>query len=277
MKYISPFSKIAFLNKFVNLIVSDFPNKNFIEATDFHNFIVVKGLSNDKELVDLTTIKDKMKEKYPEYFSNRKHFNIIDLIDYKNDFKINTKNFCFDYFPSFRPIYNPSIFTFLENFKWGTAIESVDYREKFIVECDEKNKNEFIDFVNFECPTLSYKSTFPNGFSNNSLIKILFFYGEYIAYNLFKILITPKITLKFQISSFYQEFPKPDEINIKVISDSQYKNSDVESLVKDIFDLNLKKFKIELLDEYDFQREVDFPIEAKPWLKHDKGKDLFIF
>lgn len=276
MKYVQNLSRSAFVNKFVNFIVSKYENKVFIEATDFSNFIVVKGISLDKEIIDLIEIKEEFKERNPEYFSSREHFNIIDLIDYDYSINLNDSVFSFTYYNSTRPIYHPEVLKFVEENK-SLMFETLSFSKKIVVQCDESSKNEYFENITFDFPSISYKSSFPNGLSNKSKWKILFYYGEYISYNLFKILLTDKITLDFQVDLPSIETTNLDKINVIVTANSQYNDSTITSLVLDVFDFNITKFKDEFLNNYDFQQEIDFPFESKPWLVYDKIKDLIIF
>lgn len=276
MKYVQNLSRSAFVNKFVNFIVSKYENKVFIEATDFSNFIVVKGISIDKEIIDLIEIKEEFKERNPEYFSSREHFNIIDLIDYDYSINLNDSVFSFTYYNSTRPIYHPEVLKFVEENK-SLMFETLSFSKKIVVQCDESSKNEYFENITFDFPSISYKSSFPNGLSNKSKWKILFYYGEYISYNLFKILLTDKITLDFQVDLPSIETTNLDKINVIVTANSQYNDSTITSLVLDVFDFNITKFKDEFLNNYDFQQEIDFPFESKPWLVYDKIKDLIIF
>lgn len=275
MKYVQNLSRSAFVNKFVNFIVSEYENKVFIEATDFSNFIVVKGISLDKEIIDLIEIKEEFKERNPEYFSSREHFNIIDLIDYDYSINLNDSVFSFTYYNSTRPIYHPEVLKFVEENK-SLMFETLSFSKKIIVQCDEGSKNEYFENITFDFPSISYKSSFPNGLSNKSKWKILFYYGEYISYNLFKILLTDKITLDFQVDLPSIETTNLDKINVIVTANSQYDDSTITSLVLDVFDFNITKFKDEFLNNYDFQQEIDFPFESKPWLVYNKSKDLII-
>jgi hypothetical protein len=239
------------------------------------NFIVVKGISLDKEIIDLIKIKEEFKEKNLEYFSNREHFNLIDLIDYNFTGKLNDSVFSFTYFNSPRPIYHPEILKFIEETPtW--SFETLDFSEKLILQCDEDVKDKYYNNLIFDFPTVSHKTIFPHGLSNKSKWKILFYYGEYISFNLFKILLTDKITLDFQIDSPMIETTNLDKVNIIVTANSQYDDSTITSLVLDIFDFNIIKFKDNFLNNYDFQREIDFPFESKPWLLNDKSHELFI-
>ena len=275
MKYVQNLSRSAFVNKFVNFIVSKYENKVFIEATDFSNFIVVKGISLDKEIIDLIEIKEEFKERNPEYFSSREHFNIIDLIDYDYSINLNDSVFSFTYYNSTRPIYHPEVLKFVEENK-SLMFETLSFSKKIVVQCDESSKNEYFENITFDFPSISYKSSFPNGLSNKSKWKILFYYGEYISYNLFKILLTDKITLDFQVDLPSIETTNLDKINVIVTANSQYNDSTITSLVLDVFDFNITKFKDEFLNNYDFQQEIDFPFESKPWLVYNKSKDLII-
>lgn len=259
-------------------ITSKDKHKFFIEVVDFHNFLVVKGFSNDKNVIDLSIIQDEFKKNYPELFVSREHFNLIDLIEYQNN-SINENNIKFEYFNSDRPIYHPEVIDYYQKNLEDKPNEStneikyIDFDEKIIIQTSESLKLKRDNNVFFDYPSLSVKSSFPYGFSELSKMKILFYYGEYISYNLFKILLTDKLIIEF-----FKVNDDSDELfNINIISNSQYKDSDLNSLILDVFDFNIENFKFEKLLGYDFQKEIDFPFEQKPWLVRDKVKDLIIF
>jgi hypothetical protein len=47
-------------------------------------------------------------------------------------------------------------------------------------------------------------------------------------------------------------------------------------MVLDVFDFNLNKFQTTILN-YDVSEDLNNPISDKPWLIHDRTKDLIIF
>ena len=260
-----------FVNKFAEYITQFDNKKIWIEVTDFHNFFVVKGISYDKNIIDLSEIKENFKKDYPSMFYGREHFNIFDLIDY-NPKNLNDSHFNFTYYKSERPVYNQnSIDFFRDNSQW---IKSVDYSEKVVVDCEEREKNRFDFNVDYELPSLSVKSNFPYGFSELYPYKIYLYYGEYIAYHLFKILLTEKIKIDFYVNHQENDTPKLD---ISVVCNSQYKDSDIKSMILDVFDLNINNFRAEKLVNYNFQHEIDNPLGEKPWLVYEKLKDMVIF
>jgi hypothetical protein len=67
-----------------------------------------------------------------------------------------------------------------------------------------------------------------------------------------------------------------DDFNIRIISDSMYQEGTIKSMILDVFDFNLNKFQTTILD-YDVSEDLNNPIGGKPWLIHDRTKDLIIF
>jgi hypothetical protein len=55
-----------------------------------------------------------------------------------------------------------------------------------------------------------------------------------------------------------------------------YQEETIKSMVLDVFDFNLNKFQTTILN-YDVSEDLNNPISDKPWLIHDRTKDLIIF
>ena len=96
-----------------------------------------------------------------------------------------------------------------------------------------------------------------------------------ISKHIFKKCNTEKITIHYENTQDIEEII--DIGKLKIETHSEYSDKLIESLVKDVFDFNLLKFKTEFLEGYDFTNEIIKPFEEKNWLKLDKLKDMIIF
>jgi hypothetical protein len=101
--------------------------------------------------------------------------------------------------------------------------------------------------------------------------RLYFYYSEYICNQLFKVINSNKIL--FKISTLKNQ---DYDFNIRIISDSIYQEETIKSMVLDVFDFNLNKFQTTILN-YDVSEDLNNPISDKPWLIHDRTKDLIIF
>jgi hypothetical protein len=68
-----------------------------------------------------------------------------------------------------------------------------------------------------------------------------------------------------------------DDLQIRLISDSYYPEEIIKSLVLDVFDFNITKFKNDYLIELDLEFEVENQLLPSKWLVKDKSKDVVIF
>ena len=68
-----------------------------------------------------------------------------------------------------------------------------------------------------------------------------------------------------------------DDLQIRLISDSYYPEEIIKSLVLDVFDFNITKFKNDYLSELDLEFEVENQLLPSKWLVKDKSKDVVIF
>lgn len=139
--------KIIFLNRFAELICKTIGESEStkIEILDCENFIVVKGSTSSKEILDLNQLKEKFLERFQSESENFKIGNTIDLIQYGVDVDGITKA-SFQFFNS-------------------TDLKSPNCAEDFVI------------------PQLIYKSEFPFGYSYNQG-KSLYYYAKHIAFNL---------------------------------------------------------------------------------------------
>lgn len=140
-------TKYSLLNRLAELIQKTIGEKEStrIEIVDCENFIVVKGVTTSKEILDLNLIKEKFIEKFPENSENLKIGNTIDLIKYGEDVEDVT----------------------IASFQFFNS-ENLELKN-----CSD----------DFSINPLVYKSSFPFGYSNDQG-KSLYFYAKHIAYNL---------------------------------------------------------------------------------------------
>lgn len=233
-----------------------------IEVVNCGKFFVVNGMTNSKQILDLNEVKDKFVKEYQDILTPLKYesINIIDVITYGVDLKLNNTHW-FTYHNSDRPIYQK------ENI--------VKYRE-FKEEISCVLSNSFLETENLDIshplvqPSLNISSEFPYGYSL-SMGRLFMYYGEYISNQIFDVIMSDKIT--FKVSS---EKNAEDDFDIRIISNSPYKESDIVSMVLDNFDFNLGKFKMDYLS-YDIISDLLYPDEVKSWLINDKKKGLVIF
>lgn len=276
MRYITKNSRRGFVNilaeKISNKLNENEKYSSQIEVVDCVNFMVVKGYSSNRTPLNLTEFKDefiKDEEKYIDELGIKK-LNLIDVIDYKKDLELESSSYWFEFWNSKRPLYNTSVINLLQgknnNFN---SLESVDYTSTLIIECPFPLNYDDLPYANVSSP-ITISSHFPFGYSLGSG-KTKLLYCEHICYQLFSILNTDKII--FKISNRVNE---NGDLDIVIITNSQYDDDDVKSMVLDIFDFNLTKFQTEYLKSYDFINEITNPFEQKPWLIKNKVKDLLI-
>ena len=276
MKYINQFSKEGYVNLLADYIIKSINpiHKSRFQVVDFKSFLVVYGSTSSDEVLDLNRIRDSFMENNPDLvsFLNLKNINIIDLVDYREP--LSSTEFHFEYYNTERPIFHQKVINeinrdtnqdynkeFLNNINFTDKLE-LEFYSPFIPE----NLNIF-NSTNF----LSTSSSFPYGHSLN-LGRREFYYGEYICNQLFEILGTDKIILKYS-----SEIDSEDDFKIDVICDSLYSNDKIKSLILDVFDFNLSKFSIEYLKDYEIENDIKNQMGDKPWLVKDRIKDLILF
>lgn len=240
-----------------------------IEVVDFVNFFVVNGYSTCQEPLDINSIIDEFK-KNSETFDFEKEpisINVIDIIKYntKKEFS-NSTEFSATFFNNTRPIF------FLDsNHSDSNTLKVYDY---ISFDCGIKSEVFNLASCNLieENSLLSTKSEFPYGFENEHRVNLYFF--ERIAKHLFRICNTDKITINYNFEQDQNEQIKIG--NLKLTTNSEWSDEMLESLIKDVFDFNFKKFEKEHIETYNFCDEITKPFEDKTWLKLEKLKDLVI-
>lgn len=267
-------SRLSFVNKFANYIVHqskvDGHIVNSIKVTDFKKFFVVEGNIESKGFFDLNRIKNNFLESIsgdPGYGVS--DINIIDIIDYhKKDIESSRS---FNFYKSIRPLYHKDVIDLVKNnYTFLYDLNSVSYPGYIVLNSDRCVVID--DKLNVNNDT-SVSSTFPHGYDFNYGPTCLF-YMEYIANHLFDVLNVPRISIRINNLHDIGSFKEPELV---LSCDSIYENHIIESMVLDVFDFNLSKFKVEYIDKYDMNEEITNPFDQKPWLVKDRMKDLILF
>lgn len=276
MRYISENSRRGLVNRLAEKLSQKLSeNEKYyaaIEVVDCINFLVAKGYTSNGTVLNLSEFKEEFIKEEKEFLNNLglSRFNMIDVINYKEEIDFNDTPYWFEFYNSKRPIYHSSVINMVENklIEEGT-FESIEFSSSPEVEYIFPTMIYNSEFVSKMSP-LTISSHFPFGYSL-SCGKTKFYYSEYICNQLFSVLNTNKI--RFKMSNQINEH---GDFDIEIISDSQYSESDVKSMILDIFDFNLTKFQTDYLKDYNFIDEITKPFETKSWINKDKVRELMI-
>jgi hypothetical protein len=268
MKLINLNSKRGIVNLFADFIIKEINPKynSIIQVTDLNYFFIVNGITESKEILDLSKIKDKFISEYQHILKTNgitDNFNIMDLIMYdKKIINSEDRELSINYYNSSRPIYNPNIINSIEE---NTLSVDFTHSPQF-----EINYNSVNNYNNFVFSELQISSSFPHGYSLK-MGRSLLYYGEYIVYNIFNTIFTDEISFNITNKKDNNGYPI-----FKIHCESIFETSTIESLISDDFDFDFDKFEKSLVN-YDFCDDIKKPTEVKPWLVKDINyKDLII-
>ncbi len=274
MRYINKNSNRGIVNSFADFILTQInTEKNYdtvIEVTDCGKFFIVNGMTSSPNMLNMSDIKDLF---YTENEFLLKEFgyesiNVIDLIMYDNEL-VKKEEFWFTFYDTVRPLYSKSIINFIKDNSKNIKYHSLSTPNKLLIELDySQSSDSLID--NFEYSPLNISSEFPYGYSL-SMGRLHMYYAEYICNQLFSIVHTDKIKIKVSTVK-----DNDDDFNIQIESNSIFLDGNVKSMVLDVFDFNLNKFK-NILDGYNIKEDLEFPFNTKPWLVRDRQSDLILF
>lgn len=273
MKYINTFSREGFVNLFADYLIknTNYKTTSRFQVVDFKSFVVVYGATSSENVLDLNKIRDSFVSENKKLieFLQIKHFNIIDLIDYREPLK--QIDYHFEYFKSDRPLFRQEVLDEVIKDDYNKEyISNINYTDKLEIEFYSPFLVDDIKVFN-STNFLSVSSSFPYGYSLN-LGRSELYYGEYICNQLFNILETDKIIFKYS-----SVINNEDDFNIEVTCDSIYTPEKIKSLILDVFDFNLNKFINDYLKNYNLEKDLDNQLNEKPWLVKDRMKDLVIF
>jgi len=275
MRYITKYSVRGMVNRLAERISQKLGDNNkydvAIEVTYHESFYVVKGYTNNPTVLNLTEYKEeflKTEKDFMEKVGVNKKINIIDIINYKDSIEYERIPFWFEFWNSKRPLYNSSLIQVVESeSEFVSNVESVKYTNK--LEYENIFPLRFHSNDKFgNVSSLSVSSEFPYGYSL-SAGKTKLYYSEYICNQLFTVLNTDRILFKM-----CDDVLENNDYDIEIISNSQYSDRDVKSMVLDIFDFNFTKFETDYLRKYDFVNELENPFETKQWINKDRVREL---
>lgn len=241
-------SRVYNVNLLADYILTKIPHneETIITVTDFINFVVIKGKTTNKEILDLVSIIDEFNEKY-KLETPISH--TIDLIEY--DSKLNKVE---------------SLLSTLHK------SENCSYHSKQI----EKFLNDDVSYdfeyhpIQIDDNLLIITSEFPHGYSL-SQGRLLYLYSKHIFYSIPSNY--PVGTLSIDISTEKNE----DGENIISVY-NHFKESEDEvlrSAILDVFDFDMSWISTEM-KKVDWSVELTNPLEDYPFIKN-RNKDFVIF
>jgi hypothetical protein len=273
MRYINPKSRRGIVNKFADFILCEIQKekkyKTIIEVSDFKNFLIVAGKTESKNVIDLTELKERFYEENKQTMVdlNYERLNTIDLIKYDESYWKETYEYYFEFHSTPRPMFHDRVLNYVYNHKELT-FNSLDFKKELTFDLEYNDLPEPNSFFteNFICVT----SEFPYGYGLDTG-RAHMYYSEYICNQLFSSIKTDKIT--FKISDIKDD---NSDLDIQIISSSPYLTEQVRSMVLDVFDFNIQRFRNTTLKKYDLSKEIDSQLETKPWLIKDRISELYI-
>ena len=274
MKYINEKSNRGIVNLFSDYLLKELTKENnidaVIEVTDCGKFFIVNGLTNSNKILDMTKLKSSFLEEYKELLSEFGYtqINIIDVITYGQEL-VKKSEYTYNFYDSVRPIYPQSIIDYVTNEQQVLKYHSILDGNGLNLELDYSEDNTK-NLTSFNYSPLNITSEFPHGYSLG-MGRLEFYYSEYIANHLFCHSITNKIQFKYSNIK-----DNDDDYMININTTSVHNNKSIISMVLDVFDFDMLKFK-SIIKSYDIIEDLTKPFDKKPWLIRDRIKDLIIF
>lgn len=274
MRYINPNSNRGLVNKMADFILKKLTldYDSVIEVTDCGKFFIVNGMTNCKDILDMSKVRDEFVEQNKDIVSKfgYENLNVIDLLMY--DVELEKKSdYSFILHNTERPSFSKQIKEFLES--TDLNVWSISDNNGLEIELDyseTKTPSLIPSLIKFSYSPLTVSSEFPYGHSLN-MGRLHYYYSEYVCNHLFNVIKSNKIN--FKISTNLNE---EEDFDIELYSETKhYPDKVVKSLVLDVFDFKLDDFKY-LLSSYDLSEDLDKPFSNKPWLIRDKLEELII-
>jgi hypothetical protein len=241
-------SRVYTINLFSDFLLTKISTseESIFSVVDCHNFIIIKGKTTHKEILDISSITKEFNEKYELLQPISR---TIDLIEY--DCKLSkVKNLEFILHKSENCSYHK---TQIEKFL--SSESSFDFNGYPLELTDEE---------------LVITSEFPHGYSLHQG-RLIYLYGKHIFYN---------IPTNYTNSSiiFNLSLDKNEE-NENIISifnvDKNYQDEKLKSAILDVFDFDMSSMSSEM-KKVDWSIELTNPLEDYSFIKK-KNKDFIIF
>lgn len=242
-------SRISQLNLFADYILNQIPKteKSLIKIVDCVNFIIIKGKTSHKELLDFTKIKIDFCEKFQINSDGGSNFHhTIDLMEYDEPLESVT-SLTHNFFNSQNCSYNNKQ---IESFK-----QNPDVSYEYCSVVSEINDNDLV-----------LCSEFPHGHSLD-MGRLLYYYGKKITYS---------IPSTYPFSSLLMTITDRDhEEKFKVYDvDTKSEDESLRSAILDVFDFNFSDLNKKLKD-VEFYDEILNPLSDYSFLK-ERNEDLII-
>ena len=116
---------------------------------------------------------------------------------------------------------------------------------------------------------ISISSEFPYGHSLGCG-RGMYYYSHYIFNHMYSLLGVDQLYFRYS-----NQLDENEDYKIKVIANSKISKSTIESLVLDVFDMDLSEFKLRL-SEYQFYEDILNPTLNKPYLVQDRLVDVIL-
>jgi hypothetical protein len=242
MNYIDLNTRRGFVNLLADYIVKEFGESTVIEVVDCESFLVIKGVTPKREVLDLSTIRDNFFKENPTY--KKYSTNFIDIIQYDKQYV--SKPRWFSYYPTDRSIYD----------------------QKVIEQLSNPNK----DSESFEYG-LTITSEFPHGYGLECG-RFEYYFGEYVSNHIFNITNSDKIDICYDTNELLVENWM---VKLKM-ENSLLSEKYIVSMLLDVFytDKNLRYIKNIIRSNYDILEDLHQPMTIKPWLIKNKIEDVVV-
>lgn len=203
-------SRRMFVNLFSEFLLTKFPkdSKTIIQLADCENFLVIKGKTNYKDIIDISKVKEEFQSEFYEYVGNKK-INTIDLIEYDKDIN-DTEIILVDFYNSENPDYS----------QYQLSMFETDNTKSY----DEDNYEVVDDMI--------VMNSFPYSISLDKG-RLLYYYAKHIMYNIPTNYPVEKIRMILSNKS------------VEVYNNGERDNT-LESAILDVFDFNMGWIRNEL-------------------------------
>lgn len=241
-------SRVYIINLFSDFLLTKIPytEESIFSVVDCNNFVIIKGKTTYKEILDISSITKEFNEKYEP---SKPISHTIDLIEY--DSKLSKiKNLEFILHRSENCSYHKNQ---IEKFLLSES--SVDYKCFPLKLTDDE---------------LVITSEFPHGYSLNQG-RLIYLYGKHIFYN---------IPNNYTDSSFIFNLSlDKNEENENIISifnlEKNSYDERLKSAILDVFDFDMSSISSKI-KKVDWSIELTNPLEEYSFIKK-KNKDFIIF
>ncbi len=167
MRYINPNSNRGLVNKMADYILKKLTldYDSVIEVTDCGKFFVINGMTNRKDILEMSKIQEEFTEQNKELLSKfgYENINVIDLIMYDVELESKT-DYSFTFYNTERPSFSKRLIEFIKSNDLNVWSASDNYGLQVEVDYSEAKTPSL---VNFNYSPLSVTSEFPYGHSLN--------------------------------------------------------------------------------------------------------------